>query len=725
MVVATAAGFALLAVAWAWPLAPNLRSAYLATGADPSGLLRSDAMLTSWMLAWGTHALQTDPTTLFHANNLYPLPWTFALSENLLAGALLVFPVELVWHDPVLDNNVLVLATFALGGLGTTLLVRELGAEWPAAWLAGALVAFDPLRIATIGHVHALSTHWMPFALLAIHRCLRRGRGAVAVALGVLAVTLSSVYYAYFFLLALAVLLVAYAAFGGPAAPGGWRRVVAGIAAATVATAPVLVPYLVARDLYGLSHGSGEAWFFGGKGAMYLGALTDPLAYLQQRYVAGALVAPVLGPPTLVLALAGLAAGAPRGGRRAALPYLVMAIVLALVSLGPLMQWGGDFSLALPGPWMLLDHVVPGFSALRVPIRAGNVAVLGVAVLAGFGAQALWTRARGAGARAAVVALFLAIGVVESWRPAFSLLPAPSLATAPPVYRWLAERTEPGAVVELPIGSPLLDAMYQLRSTTHWRRIVNGVSGFTPTMSFFRGFLFQFPNGRTLRLLSDIGVRWVVVHPADMAEIQRGSLCDLAPLAAAPWAFVVHRDAESCVFQIHGGPPPKTWPDHIVPLDGATVTASDPDGVEAVLDGRLETHWAIEVDPRREAWLQLDLQEPHTIARIVLQLGSHFGDYMRLWRVETSLDGTTWTVAATESNGVPPLAAMRKDPTHLTQELRLPFVLARHVRIVQPGADSAPPSSDLWANWRRWGVHEIEIFDVPPRAAPPPEAPPD
>src|SRR6185369_11969063 len=185
MVLATAAGFALLTLAWLWPLPLHVRSSYLAAAADPSGLARTDAMLTSWMLAWGTHALRTDPIGLFHANILHPLPWTFALSEHLIAGALLVMPVDVLWHDPVLDDNALLLASFVLCGLGTTLLVRELGGGWVAAWLAGALVAFNPFRVATIGHVHALSTQWMPFALLAIHRCLRRGRGAVAVALAV------------------------------------------------------------------------------------------------------------------------------------------------------------------------------------------------------------------------------------------------------------------------------------------------------------------------------------------------------------------------------------------------------------------------------------------------------------------------------------------------------------------------------------------------------------
>jgi hypothetical protein len=720
MVLATAAGFALLTLAWLWPLPLHVRSSYLAAAADPSGLARTDAMLTSWMLAWGTHALRTDPIGLFHANILHPLPWTFALSEHLIAGALLVMPVDVLWHDPVLDDNALLLASFVLCGLGTTLLVRELGGGWAAAWLAGALVAFNPFRVATIGHVHALSTQWMPFALLAIHRCLRRGRGAVAVALTVLAVTLSSVYYAYFFLIALAVFVPTHALLGCPAAPGGRRRVVAGIAVAAAVTGVVLLPYLIARDLYALEHPEGEAWFFAAKGVTYLGALAEPLTYGFLRFVARQSGLTVIGPGMFVLAAVGLVAGAApeRGGRRTALAYLATGTALALVSLGPLMQWHGGIDPSLPGLWKVLAAVVPGFEALRVPMRASTVAILAMAVLAGFGAQTLWARARTPRARAWTAFALVVAVAVDTWRPPFTLVPAPAAATAPPVYRWLAEQPGRDAIVELPVGNPVLDATYQTRSATHWRPIVNGVSGFAPTISFFRGFLFQFPSPPTIRLLHQIGVRWVVVHPADMAPMQRG-LCDLDPSVVAPYAAVVYRDAASCVFEIRSAPPaPNPTPDDPVLPDGVTVTASPPEGAEAALDGRLDTHWTTAIDPKHETWLQLDLPAPRTITRLVLHQGSHFGEYMRLWRVDVSLDGSTWSTAAIDRNGMPPVVDLRTAPENLTQELRLvPPASARHLRIVQLDMKSAPPSLDLWANWMRWGVHEIDIYAVPSRGS--------
>ena len=116
-----------------------------------------------------------------------------------------------------------------------------------------------------------------------------------------------------------------------------------------------------------------------------------------------------------------------------------------------------------------------------------------------------------------------------------------------------------------------------------------------------------------------------------------------------------------------------------------------------------------------EAWLQIDFPASHTITRLVVELGAHFGEFLRQWRVDTSLDGVTWTPATTERNGVPPLVGLVRDPSHLAQELRLTTpTLARHLRIVRPATDNQLATVDVWLNWTRWGVHELRVFEAPP-----------
>ena len=702
-------------LAWVAPVVPVLGTGYLMFG-PAAALARADAMLTSWMLAWGAHALRTDPLDVYHANVFHPLPWTFAFSENLLAGALLVLPVDVAWRNPTLDHNMLLIASFVLLGTGTALLLRELGTGWPGACLAGALVAFGPFRFGTIGHVHALSTHWMPFALLAIHRCLRRGRGALAVALGVLLVSLSSVYYAYFFLLALAVFVPVEWLAGSAAAPGGRARVLAGIAVAGAATTAVLFPYMIARDIYSLGRETGEAWFMAARIVHYLGVVADPVEYVRQRYWLREHGQWLLGLGTIALAVLGIAAGAPRGGRRTSLVYLATGTALALVSMGPLIEWRPLSGHDVPGPWTVLAAVVPGFSALRVSIRACTVALLAAGVLAGLGADAIWRRAHRPLARGAVLAGFVAIAVLESWRPAFTIASVPWAAEGvPPVYRWLAAQPGRDGVLELPVGLPVYDVDRMVLSVQHWKPLVNGYSGFTPTMFFFRNAMLGFPTDDAIRLLHDIGVRWIVVHPDRLPAAQAG-LCDADRATLGPHAARTYRDATACVLEVRSAPPPPPAPaDRALSLAGATVTTSDGEHPAAVLDARLDTHWTEPVQQTTERWLQLDLPAPRAVSRVVLALGPHFGEYMRQWRIETSLDGLRWEVAARERNGTPPLVAMRTDPAHLTQELRLPAArTARYVRVVRPAAVESEPTFDLWNNWTRWGVHEIQLFEAAP-----------
>ena len=721
LAIATVAAFIVFSLTWLEPLLAGFGTTYLLPDASYA-LSRADAMLTSWMLAWGAHALRTDPLHLFHANIFHPLPWTFAFSENLLAGALLVLPVDLAAGNPVLDHNVLVVATFVLSGVGTALLLHELGAALPAAWLAGAIVAFDPFRFASLGHVHGLSGHWMPFALLALHRCLRRGRGAVLVAVTLLLVSLSSVYYAYFFGLAAGVFLLLHWMLRCPAAPGGRRRALAGCIVAGIATAAMLVPYAIVSEIYALGRPSIQAEIFAGKASHYLGALADPVGYLTRRYGHNQQVRVFIGLGTITLLAVGLAAGATaqRGGRRLTSCYGLLALAMAMVSLGPSMQWN-FFGPAVPGPWTLLATVVPGWTALRVPVRACVVAVLAVAVVAGLGADAIWRRVRGTAARVLIIACFAAIGVAESWRPPPAVFAVPWAAGVPPVYRWLAAQPGRDPIVELPFGVTDRDASYMVMSATHWRSLLNGYTGFAPATPYVRGVLFWFPSPQSLRMLHSLGVRWVVVHAGELKPAQ-ADLCRRDPAGLKPYLLLAYRDGDTCVFDVRSAPAEEPHaPDRPISLAGTTVTSSTGEDAGAAIDGQVDTHWVQTVDRNDETWLQLDLPVPHVLSRIVVHLGSHFGEFLRQWRIDTTSDGVTWQPSAIEPSGLPPLDGMRIDPARLTTELRLPNPTStQSIRIVRTKATAKTPF-DVWPSWSRWGVHELEVFEptssVPTSAA--------
>jgi len=603
-IAATTVVFAALTLAWLQPLLPALSTGYLVPLDGPGPRDGTNVLVTSWTLAWSSHALLTDPLGLFDANVFHPLRMTLAFFDPRLASSLLVLPVDVALQDPLVDHNVLVAASFVLSGLGTALLVRELGWSVPAAWLAGSLVAFNPFRAAEIGDVNALATHWTPFAFFALVRCLHRGRGALLVAATGALVALSGAGEAGPFFAAAVGFLVAHRAFGTVAAPGGRWRAAAGLAAAGAVAVAMLVPYALARRVYAL----------------------PPMA------------APAH--PVAVLALAG-------------------------------------------------------------------------AVLAAFGAETLWRRAHRW--RPLVLVAVIALAAVSFRPPQVAVRPVPwATHGEPPVYDWLDRLGGRDAIVELPIGVPVNDAASMVLSATHWRPLVNGYGIVEPTTPFFRRFLASFPDAATQRLLREIGVRWVVVHAADPSTGEN----PLCGLVRAPHMSLTYRDGRTCVFELAMLSPRMPPADRSLSLGGTIVTSSDASDATAVLDGDVATEWQQVVDPSLDGWLQLDFPAPRMISRLVLQLGPHFGEYLRQWRLDVCNDDATWHTVATERNAVPPLAGMRTDPDRLATELRLDRPIAiRRLRIVRPAADPGR-DLDLWAGWRVWGAHEVELYEPLPVAAP-------
>ncbi|HXV98910.1 MAG TPA: hypothetical protein VEC93_10860, partial [Anaerolineae bacterium] len=81
-----------------------------------------DPLLNTWILAWNSHALLTDPLNLFNANIFYPLPNTLAYSEHLFSSALLALPLQLISAEPIAAYNISLLITFPLAAFGMYLL---------------------------------------------------------------------------------------------------------------------------------------------------------------------------------------------------------------------------------------------------------------------------------------------------------------------------------------------------------------------------------------------------------------------------------------------------------------------------------------------------------------------------------------------------------------------------------------------------------------------------
>ena len=123
------------------------------------------------------------------------------------------------------------------------------------------------------------------------------------------------------------------------------------------------------------------------------------------------------------------------------------------------------------------------------------------------------------------------------------------------VYGPIAEDPERVAVLELPIFSGLSvhnNATYVLASTTHWKPLVNGYSGYEPP-----GFgatarrLMRFPSPSALDILRELHVRYVVLHfdrYADPADAVRA----IAEAETRPDLELVATDGRARLYRLRG-----------------------------------------------------------------------------------------------------------------------------------------------------------------------------
>jgi hypothetical protein len=522
-----ALAYAAITVVMTWPIAASLDRDI------PSDL--GDPAFVAGILAWGgEHWLALFSGDLgavrrfWNAPIFYPEPLALAYSEHFALHSLLTLPVYAATRNPVLCYNLAFLATFVVGALGMYLLVRELTGQRDrfsgAAFVAGLAFAFAPYRVATLPHLQVLSSQWMPYVLLGLHRYFRSqsSDGLVGAGAALWAQNLSSGYYMLFF-----GPFVALYALVEIAVKRAWRRFsvwrdLALLAAVSLAaTLPFALPYL--ERTRGSRRTLTEVILFSADLEAWLTAspLMNVWGGLQTLPKAEGFLFP--GVTVVVLAFLALVRG--RRSSSAGTMFGGAALVLSFwLALGPQIQLDTQ-PVAFPALYRPLWEFVPGFNAARVPARFAMMTVLALALLAGVFLSTLRHRAAGW-----MVALCAVLVVVEGAamplpvNTVWTSTPEETVAApsplhrsrdAPEVYRYLAGLKEGSVAAHFPFGLPEREIQYGYYAMLHGTRTINGYSGtFPATYNARLGILrnpFADPGAVAMVLKLD-AVTHVVVH---------------------------------------------------------------------------------------------------------------------------------------------------------------------------------------------------------------------
>ncbi|HCN30971.1 MAG TPA: hypothetical protein DIT64_20105 [Verrucomicrobiales bacterium] len=123
--------------------------------------------------------------------------------------------------------------------------------------------------------------------------------------------------------------------------------------------------------------------------------------------------------------------------------------------------------------------------------------------------------------------------------------------------------------------------------------------------------------------------------------------------------------------------------------DWAVNTSHLPEDAWLAIDGNTATRWRTDTPQKSGQWFQVTLKEDREISGLALDVSCSPDEHPRRYEVETSLDGKSWSRAASGDNDKPLLEIAFPQP-----------VKTRHVRVKQTGG---APSA-------HWSIAELEVF---------------
>jgi hypothetical protein len=491
-----------------------------------------DPSLLTWVLAWDSHALITDPLHLFDANIYWPHDLTLAYTDSMIVLAPAFGLLRTLGAGEVLAYNLLLHGLVALAVAGSYSLTRWLTGRTDVSIVAGIAFGFSAYTYGHIGHLQLLLLGLFPVGFLFIFRSLEERTPRCAVAFGVMNVAfiLGALTYAVIYAVCTLVIVIGYL-IARRFRPGrGLVRTLVVAGSITLIGLPFLWPYydlgvdrgfipepgFKAADVVTPAAGS---FLYGNLDAA---AATRPHRQEHTFFPGfGTLALGALGLTVLVLLAVKLRRVPPdqRGSHLACVPERVVYIWLLVASgAASVVLALGPEVMGVTMPLQMLRDLVPGFGTVRVATRFAVPGLLALTVLAAVGLAWIISRWR------RVIATFATIAVgafllLELAAPLERVdLPTDDATLA--VNEALEDKPD-GAVVELPVIVPtgsgsewaVVEAPRMVYSSRGWRSRFNGYSGGTPD-DYFQDAdeLNSFPSPIALAAIRRLEIRYAILH---------------------------------------------------------------------------------------------------------------------------------------------------------------------------------------------------------------------
>ena len=239
-------------IALTWP-----EASHLTTSVSDQG----DPLLVTFLINWDCWALTHAPLRVFHAPMFAPALMPLAFSENFLGQALFALPFFLAGLSPIGVYNVCMLLGFALAAYGGYVLARVVTGSTVASLLAGLFSAFLSYKFDHLAHLQIIWTGWLSLLLAALLVYWRKPspRHAAFIAAAFVLNGLTNIHYFLFGSLALVLTIVFLGIADERRDARFWLQLGGALAVGGLLMLPILVPYKIVSNKYGMTRYEGEA----------------------------------------------------------------------------------------------------------------------------------------------------------------------------------------------------------------------------------------------------------------------------------------------------------------------------------------------------------------------------------------------------------------------------------------------------------------------------------
>ncbi len=488
-----------------------------------------------WLIAWYKSSLVDALSSPLVAPQLfYPHGWPIAYNEITPLMVMLGMPIAIPF-GPVAGYNFSLFLSFVLSGAGVYLWTYRLTRNTWAALVAGAAFMFVPYRLSHMyGHLNLMGTQWFPFYFLGLERALRsRGNMGAHIRTGLFFAfsAYSSMYYLYMVLLVSIFYILGFFIFVERLAFASkrfWRGIIPVFGSGLLLVLPIV---LVHRHFLGLQtpgHTFEETRIWSASPSDFV--LPSPQHFLWGSWSETLIQRPLWVESTLYLGVITLCLAVLSFVQRKRIRQTCQRNLLAwafagsvVLALGVDLHWMGESVILdvpqvlqrlhpfprtfIPLPNYFLLEILPDYDRMRIWMRYGIFASLFLSVLAGLGANAILA-GRSLRVHAAAAVIFLGLILLDFYQGPPPLSPVQGRA----VDIWLAEQTEPMAVVQIPAWQ-MIAPEQTYYTLVHGKPFVGAFfAAFKPeAYESMARTLENFPSEESISLLRRLGVGYVLV----------------------------------------------------------------------------------------------------------------------------------------------------------------------------------------------------------------------